>query len=99
MKNKAIKIIPIKQHQIDEAKQVVIKVCLEIFDELSSEDDLKRYDSMSDIEEVRSHYFANNGTFLVLLDENRVVGSGAMRKLRIWFLCIVSRERVRYTSR
>ena len=43
MKNKAIKITPIEQHQIDEAKQVVIKVSLEIWDELSSEDDLKRF--------------------------------------------------------
>lgn len=49
---------------------------------------------MSDIEEIESHYFGNNGTFLVLLDENRVVGSGAIRKLnnetcelkRMWFL-------------
>ena len=94
MKNKAIKITPIKQHQIDEVKQIIIKVCLEIWDELLTEDDLKRYDSMSHIEELESHYFGNNGTFLVLLDENRVVGSGAIRKLddetcelkRMWFL-------------
>ncbi len=41
MENKAIKITPIKQHQIDEAKQIVITVCLEIWDELLTEDDLK----------------------------------------------------------
>lgn len=94
MKNKAIKITPIEQYQIDEAKQVVISVCLEIWNGLLNEDDLKDYDSMSDIDNVQSHYFDSNGTFLVLLDENRVVGTGAIRKLddetcelkRMWFL-------------
>lgn len=94
MKNKAIKITPIEQYQIDEAKQVVISVCLEIWNGLLNEDDLKRYDSMSDIDNVQSHYFDSNGTFLVLFDENRVVGTGAIRKLddetcelkRMWFL-------------
>ncbi|MEM6752731.1 MAG: GNAT family N-acetyltransferase [Cyanobacteria bacterium P01_C01_bin.38] len=65
-----------------------------MWNRLLTEDDFKRYDSMSDIEEIESHYFGNNGTFLVLLDENRVVGSGAIRKLdnetcelkRMWFL-------------
>ncbi|BAY84098.1 GCN5-like N-acetyltransferase [Calothrix parasitica NIES-267] len=94
MKNKAIQITPIKQHQIDEVKQLITTVCLEIWDGLLNEEDLKRYDSMCDIEEIESHYFDNNGTFLVLLDENRVVGSGAIRKFddetcelkRMWFL-------------
>ena len=93
MKNKAIQITPIKQHQIDEVKQLIITVCLEIWDGLLNEDDIARIDSKSDIDNVKSHYFDNNGTFLVLLDENRVVGSGAIRKLddeicelkRMWF--------------
>ncbi|MEP0881429.1 GNAT family N-acetyltransferase [Trichocoleus sp. ST-U3] len=49
---------------------------------------------MSDIDDVQSHYFDNKGTFLVLIDEERVVGSGAIRRLsddicelkRMWFL-------------
>ncbi|MBE9216090.1 GNAT family N-acetyltransferase [Plectonema cf. radiosum LEGE 06105] len=94
MKNKPIKITPIKQHQIDQVKQVVITVSLEIWNGLLNEDDLKRYDSMSDIDNVQFHYFENNGTFLVLLEESRVVGTGAIRKLddeicelkRMWFL-------------
>ncbi|WP_293326651.1 hypothetical protein [Microcoleus sp. PH2017_30_WIL_O_A] len=36
---------------------------------------------MSDIENVRSHYFDNNGTFLVLVDGEQVVGTGGIRKL------------------
>ncbi|MEB3220362.1 MAG: GNAT family N-acetyltransferase [Nostocales cyanobacterium 94392] len=94
MKNKPIKITPIKQHQIDQVKQLIITVCLEIWDGLLNEDDIDRIDSKSDIDNVKSHYFDNDGTFLVLLEESRVVGTGAIRKLddeicelkRMWFL-------------
>ncbi|MEL7243363.1 MAG: hypothetical protein AAGM40_13600, partial [Cyanobacteria bacterium J06573_2] len=40
MKNKAIQISLIKQHQIDEVKQLIVTVCLEIWDGLLSEDDI-----------------------------------------------------------
>lgn len=89
-----VEIKPIQQNQIEQAKQVVIAVSLEIWQGLLTKDELSCYDSMSDIENVRSHYFDNNGTFLVLVDGERVVGTGAIRKLdneicelkRMWFL-------------
>ena len=89
-----IEIKPIQQHQIEQAKQIVTTVCLEIWQGILTEKDLRSYDSMSDIENVRSHYFGNNGTFLVLVDGDRVVGTGAIRRLsnkicelkRMWFL-------------
>lgn len=89
-----VEIRPIQQHQIEQAKQIVTTVCLEIWQDILTEKDLRRYDSMSDIEHVRSHYFDNNGTFLVLVDGEQVVGTGAIRKLndeicelkRMWFL-------------
>jgi putative acetyltransferase len=89
-----IEIRQIQQNQIAQAKQIVITVCLEIWQDLLTDEDLMRYDSMSDIEQVRSHYFDNRGVFLVLLDKDRVVGTGAIRKLdeetcelkRMWFL-------------
>ena len=89
-----VEIKPIKQHQIEQAKQVVTAVCLEILHGLLTEDELRGYDSMSDIDNVRSHYFDNNGTFLVLVEGEQVVGTGAIRKLddeicelkRMWFL-------------
>ena len=67
---------------------------MEIWDGLLSEDDIARIDSKSDIDNVKFDYFDNNGIFLVLIDGNRVVGSGAIRKLddetcelkRMWFL-------------
>ena len=84
----------IQQNQIEQAKQIVMAVCLEIWQHILTEEDLSRYDSMSDIEQVRSHYFDNRGVFLVLVDNEQVVGTGAIRKLndeicelkRMWFL-------------
>jgi putative acetyltransferase len=89
-----VEIRPIQQHQIEQAKQIVMAVCLEIWQDILTEEDLRRYDSMSDVEHVRSHYFDNSGVFLVLVDNEQVVGTGAIRKLddeicelkRMWFL-------------
>jgi putative acetyltransferase len=88
-----VEIRPIEQHQIEQAKQIVIAVCLEIWQDFLTEEELRCYDSMSDIEDVRSHYFDNNGMFLVVMDRDRVVGTGAIRKLdeRIWFLILLLR--------
>ncbi|MEA5505942.1 GNAT family N-acetyltransferase [Halotia wernerae UHCC 0503] len=89
-----VEIRSIQQHQIEQAKQTIMTVCLEIWQGILTEEDLRRYDSMSDIENVRSHYFDNSGIFLVLVDNEQVVGTGAIRKLddeicelkRMWFL-------------
>ncbi|MBW4469491.1 MAG: GNAT family N-acetyltransferase [Stenomitos rutilans HA7619-LM2] len=89
-----IEIRPIQQHQIEQAKQIVTAVSLEIWQGVLTKEDVSRYDSMSDIENVRSHYFNNCGTFLVLVDDKQVVGTGAIRRLddeicelkRMWFL-------------
>ncbi len=87
-----IEIKPIQLHQIEEVKRVIVTVCNEIWQ--VPEEVIRRYDRMSDINDVQSHYFDNNGTFLLLIDSGRVVGSGAIRRLnndicelkRMWFL-------------
>lgn len=87
-----IEIKAIELDQVEEVQQVIVAVCHEIWQ--LPEDMIRRYDAMSDLDNLRSHYFDNNGTFLVLLDEGRVVGSGAIRRLnndicelkRMWFL-------------
>lgn len=89
-----IEIKSIEEHQIEQAKQVVLIVCLEIWQGAVSEEDFSRIDPMSDIHKVKSHYFDKNGLFLVLVDSDRVVGTGAIRQLepkicelkRMWFL-------------
>ncbi|MBD1942107.1 GNAT family N-acetyltransferase [Coleofasciculus sp. FACHB-712] len=87
-----IEIKPIQSHQVEELKRVIIAVCNEIWQ--LPEEVIRHYDAMSDIDDVQSHYFGNKGTFLVLIDEEWVVGSGAIRRLsddicelkRMWFL-------------
>ena len=87
-----IEIKPIQLHQLEDVKHLIFAVCDEIFQ--ASEETIRRFDTMSDIDDVYSHYFDNAGIFLVLMDEGRVVGSGAIRRLnddicelkRMWFL-------------
>lgn len=86
-----IEIKTIKLHQIEEVKQIIFAVCSEIFQ--VPEEVIRNYD-MSDIDDMRSHYLDNKGTFLVLVDDDKVVGSGGIRRLnddicelkRMWFL-------------
>lgn len=87
-----IEIKPIELDQVEEVQQVIVAVCQEIWQ--LPEEVIRHYDAMSDLDNLRSHYLDNNGTFLVLIDEGRVVGSGALRRLnndicelkRMWFL-------------
>lgn len=74
-----VEIRPIQPDQIDEVKQVILAVCQELFQ--VSEAVIQRYDDFPDIDNVRAHYFENNGMFLVLMNDGRVVGSGAIRHL------------------
>jgi putative acetyltransferase len=90
----SISIQPIQPHQIESAKQLITVVCLEIWQGLLTESDLRQSDPMLDIEHVQSHYFDNAGTFLVLLEQGQVVGMGGIRRFddeicelkRMWFL-------------
>jgi len=87
-----IKIEPIKSHHIEAVKQVIYTVCQEIWQ--VSQDVIRDYDDLSDIDRFQSHYLDNNGTFLLLIDDEKVVGSGGIRHLseeicelkRMWFL-------------
>ncbi|AFZ21650.1 GNAT family N-acetyltransferase [Allocoleopsis franciscana] len=87
-----IEIKSIQLHQSEEVKHLIFAVCNEIFQ--VSEEVIRRFDTMSDIDDMHSYYFNNGGTFLVLMDERKVVGSGAIRRLnndicelkRMWFI-------------
>jgi ribosomal protein S18 acetylase RimI-like enzyme len=76
---------PLKSSQIEDAKAVIIKGCFEFFGRAPMD-----FEDMTDI----SNYVSPSGTLLVLLDYNRVVGTGAIRRLdvqtcelkRMWFL-------------
>lgn len=82
----------IQSYQKEDVKCLIFTICEELFQ--LSEDVIRRFDAMSDIDDVESHYLDNGGTFLVVTEEERVVGSGAIRRLdnyicelkRMWLL-------------
>jgi putative acetyltransferase len=82
----ALAIQPISSGQIEAAKAVITEGCFEFFGEAPV--------AFEDMSDVSRHYNAPCGTFLVLMDERRVVGTGAIRRLdeqtcelkRMWFL-------------
>jgi len=84
----AIEIKPLQPHQIEAAKQVIGTVCKELWPKWEEQG------SLQDVDDVQSHYLDNNGLFLVLVDDGRVVGTGTIRRLsdkvcelkRMWFL-------------
>lgn len=86
-----MEIKPIQSHQTEEVKTLIFSVVQEIWQ--LTEQEIKTVDDMTDIDHVRTQYFDNNGTFLVLCDDNKIVGSGAIRRLnddicelkRMWF--------------
>jgi putative acetyltransferase len=96
-----LQIRPMQSHQADDVKRVIMTVVCELFAGDSSqarvEKALRSYETqglLTDIENSQTHYFDRNGTFLVLLDGERVVGMGGIRPLdesiaelkRMWFL-------------
>ncbi len=82
----AITIQPLNKSQIEAAKAVIIEGCLEFFGHPPQ--------YFADMEDIYAHYATPSGTFLVLMDGERVVGTGAVRRLdvktcelkRLWFL-------------
>jgi putative acetyltransferase len=82
----ALAIQRLQDSQIEAAKAVIEEVCLEFFGSPPV--------AFEDMDAVSSQYREPAGTFLVLMDDGRVVGTGAIRRLdaqtcelkRMWFL-------------
>ncbi len=93
-----IEIKPIEVSQTEEAKQVIAAVCFELWQPQTTlaqyEKQIEREGGFDDVNDLQNQYFNNGGTFLVLIDGNRVVGTGGVRRLeasvcelkRMWFL-------------
>lgn len=89
---------PIKEHEIREAKLVILTVAYEIFHEASTlEESIAKYSAqgkLREMDDVQTNYFNNGGTFLVTIEDERVIGTGAIRFLeegvcelkRVWLL-------------
>ena len=93
-----IEIRPIKPNETAAAKRVIYRVAHEIFnDPRSLEESIAYHESRSelkDMDDIQRNYFENGGIFLMMLDDNQPICTGAIRKLendicelkRLWLL-------------
>jgi putative acetyltransferase len=81
-----IEIRPLQPDEIPAARRVMCEVCIEIWGMLPTaeefEQNLIEAGEFDDIYNVESYYFGDNGIFLAVVDDDRVVGIGAIRRLR-----------------
>ena len=93
-----IKIRPIRPEEIPFAKELIYRVAHRLFNDTRTlEESIAFYESRSllqDMDELQKTYFDNDGIFLVLTDNDQIVGTGAIRKIddeicelkRLWLL-------------
>ena len=93
-----ITIRPIHAEEIPTAKRIIISVAHGIYGwDRSLEDSIRHFEStgeFTDMDQVQKHYFQNDGVFLAVLDDDTLIGSGALRKInsetaelkRMWLL-------------
>lgn len=91
-------IAPLRPDQIAEAKYVIYSTAHALFHDKDTLEEAVGYYAQSwpllDIDDYQNRYNANGGTFLVINDGGRIVGTGALRRLddstgeikRLWLL-------------
>ena len=93
-----IRIRRIELHEIPFAKELIYRVAHQVFqDTRPLEESITFYESrgtLEDMDDIQKTYFENDGIFLVMTDGDRMIGTGAIRKLdattcelkRVWLL-------------
>jgi len=93
-----IKIRPIEPDEAPPAKQLIYRVAHLIFNSQGPlEESIAYHESrgeLKDMDHIQQTYFENNGIFLVMMDDDQLIGTGAIRKLennicelkRLWLL-------------
>jgi putative acetyltransferase len=88
----------IERHEVQIAKELIYRVAHRVFqDTRPLEESMAFYESkgtLDDMDEIQQTYFENDGIFLVVTDDDRIIGTGAIRKLddttcelkRVWLL-------------
>ncbi len=88
----------IKPDEVTAARHLIYSVAHEVFkDTRPLEESMAYYDSkgaLEDMDDIQKEYFDDRGIFLVMVDGDRIVGTGAVKKLdsdicelkRLWFL-------------
>jgi putative acetyltransferase len=103
-----IQIRPIRIQEIPAARHMILSVAYNIYGWSGTlEDSIRHFEASGefhDMDEVQSHYFENDGLFLAVLDDDRLIGTGAVRKLntttcelkRLWLLEDFHGKRIGY---
>jgi putative acetyltransferase len=88
----------IRPDQIGEAKHLIYRVAFPIFHAgMPQEEAISYYQThwpLHDLDDVENTYFSDGGAFLVMLEEERIIGTGAFHRMdaaaceikRLWFL-------------
>ena len=91
-------IIVLPPDRVPEARQMLYTVAHTVFpSERSLDEDLVYYREhwpLPDLTDIQRNYFENGGVFLAVLDQHKIIGTGAIRQLadgvcelkRFWFL-------------
>jgi putative acetyltransferase len=76
---------PIQAHQVHAAKRVMAEVCNEIWKIKPTVDELlaafNETGEFVDLNDLQAAYFDNRGIFMVVVDDEKVVGTGGIRRL------------------
>ena len=93
-----IQIRQIEPHEVAFAKELIYRVAHQVFNDTRPlEESIAFYESqgtLDDMDDIWQTYFENDGTFLVMTDGARMIGTGAVRRLdpsicelkRVWLL-------------
>jgi len=92
-----ITIRPVREEDIPAVKHIIHSVAYNIFGfDGTLEDSIRFYEAKirEDLNDIQGYYIDNGGTFLVVLNGEQVIGSGALRKVdestaelkRMWLL-------------
>lgn len=93
-----INIRRIKPDEATAAKRVIYRVAHAVFNDARTLEESMNYGEsngwLKDMNDIQQTYFDNGGIFLVMTDENQLIGTGAIRKFekkicelkRLWLL-------------
>lgn len=103
-----IKIRSIKPEEIPFAKELIYRIAHQIFEDPRTLGESIAYyegrELLRDMDELQHTYFDNDGIFLVLTDDDQIIGTGAIRKIdgeicelkRLWLLVEYHGQRLGY---
>ena len=80
-----INIRPIQPHEVPFAKELIYRVAHQVFqDTRPLAESIAFYESkgtLDDLDDIQRTYFERDGIFLVMTDNEQIIGTGAVRKL------------------